>query len=374
MRVHGRLPLCLPARMLYHVREPASLPTGLLIGSLRMVDRLSLPILLSLLWCSASELAMAQPAPLKPLARLESFDDWIMSVAFSPDGEQLAAGSYGVIKVFSVADHALQTSISVDSGNCTSLVFTPDGKLLVVGSYQSVTLFETDSWKPVVELKGHRGQVQDLALSPDASVLASASDDESIRIWTMAERRQLRVIEVPDYPVNGVVFAPDAATLFGAVGDRERVTQNGLVHRWKVATGELVHTFPEHKRAATAVALTSDGAFLLSTSIDETVNVYSVESGEAIGFYGGHSRPTNCLVLSADGTRVVTGSGGRARGKNEIRVWNRADGEELGLSDTHSGQVTDLALAPDGRLLASASYDKSVMLWDVSELLGAQRP
>lgn len=309
------------------------------------------------------------PAKVAPSQVLGGFPDWTTSVAISPDGRILAAGSYDEVQLWSLADKSKLGTLSTRCGFAQTLAFTHGGQQLIVGGYQQVQLWDVGTLKLSATLKGHKGYVRDLAVSPSSAELATASEDQTVRVWRLETREPVRQIGPLENPVLGVAWAPNGEWLATAEGDETRLTRTGLVTLWNAASGERVADLPPHTMGATDVAFAPDGKTLLSTSLDEHVNVYDVAGRKAIGFFGGHSRPTNCVVLTPDGRVAISGSGGRFQGKNEIKLFTPSDGGELGTLEFHEGKVTALALSADGRTLASASYDKSVAIWDLSVLL-----
>ncbi|MFV0442298.1 MAG: Gfo/Idh/MocA family oxidoreductase [Planctomycetaceae bacterium] len=322
-------------------------------------------------WCLVLLLGVAvAPSVAQPVPRqLRDFPDWTTSVAISPDSTTVAAGSYDVVKVAPLAELTQPTELKTNCGFAQAALFTRDGTQLVIGGYQQVQVWDVANHQRLHTLKGHKGYVRDLALNPAGDQLASASEDRTVRIWQLKDGTALRKIGPLELPVLGVAWSPDGLQLATAEGDETRLTKPGLVKLWNAETGELIRTFPEHEKGATDVVFSPDGTQLLSTSLDEKVNVYDVTAGTAVGFYGGHSRPTNCVVLASGGDIAITGSGGRFKGKNEIKVFHPADGEEVASFDLHQGKVTALALSADGQTLASASYDKTVAIWDFAKLL-----
>lgn len=338
------------------------------------------PVMLSVLFVGATmqSSAMAQgledaaEAPAAELAaQVDAFPDWVTSVAFSPDGRLLAAGSYEQVALWDVAEQQRGEPLPAASGFARSVAFSPDGSLLAVGGYRGVALWDIESRELVRELEGHRGYVLDLCFSADGAWLAAAGEDRTARLWDVATGDELQTFTGHEYPVNGVAISPDATLIATAAGDETRLTRPGEVKLWSVETGKEVRTFPPHERGATDVAFSPDGSLLVSTSLDEKANVYEVDSGEARGFFGGHSRPTTCVLFAGDGQVLVTGSGGRFKGKNEVKFWSPADGEEFGTIDHHDDKISGMALSADGRLLATASYDETVCIWNVQPVLEA---
>jgi WD40 repeat protein len=340
---------------------------------------LSRTLLLPVLLClglvnpaSAQRLEGAAEGPAAELvSHIEDFSDWVTSVAFSPDGRWLASGSYEQVTLWDVADQQAADPLPVASGFARAVAFAPTGELLAVGGYRDIVLWNVETREQVRELKGHRGYVADLAFSADGRRLASAGEDRTARMWDVATGEPVQIFEGHSYPLNGVAISPDGSLLATAAGDETRLTQPGEVKLWSVDTGEELRTFPPHEMAALDVAFSPDGALLVSTSLDEKANVYIVGSGEAHGFFGGHSRPTTSVTFTANGRIVITGSGGRFKGKNEVRFWAHEDGEEFGAISFHSAKISGIALSPDQRLLATASYDKTLSIWNVQPILEA---
>lgn len=319
--------------------------------------------------------AAAPTGGVKPLGRVSDFPDWVTSVAYSPDGRFVAAGSYKLVRVFDGATRKQIAEIKSLSGYVRGLAFSPDGRTLAGGAYQKATVWSVEDWQPVFELRGHRGYVTAVAFSPDGRSIATSSEDATVRLWNAADGAPGLVLAGFEHPVRGVAWSPDGATLATVAGDSDRVTKPGEAKLWDPATGdEKAELAAPHKRAATGVAFSPDGRYLVTTSDDETINLYDVASLKPLGFFARHPRPTNAALFSPDGEKVISAAGGRAQGGNTVMIWNRADGEPLATIPAHEQPVLAVALSPDGRVLASGGKDNSLAFWDIAQALGISTP
>ena len=304
----------------------------------------------------------------KEIIRLKDRVNWPTSVAFSPDDKTLAIGLKDSIELVEIEQKSVTSSFPVKSGQVRGLVFSPDGKLIAAASYQHATLFDAKTHQPVREFAGHRGYVTCVAFSADGRHIATACEDEVARVWNLDNDTPPILLKGHAYPVTGVAWSHDGAQIATSAGDDTRPTKPGQVRIWDAAAGTLQDQFELHQKAATCVAFTPDGHYLLSGSVDEHVNVYDLKAKKPLGFFGGHSRPTNAVVIYPDGDTAVSISGGRAVGKNELIAWEIETGEIMASVEAHEAKITALAVSHDGRLIATAGQDRSVALWSASFL------
>ena len=305
---------------------------------------------------------------LKETARFSGLASWATSVAFSPDDKSLWIGLKDKIEIVDVDKKTTMKTIDLKSGQVRSIVFSPDGKTIATGSYQRATLIHADSGQVFRELKGHRGYVTSVAFSPAGQRLATACEDEATRVWDVAADSAPLVLKGHGYPVTGVAWSPDGSQLATSAGDDTRPTKPGQVKIWDAKDGTVKQQFELHKKAATGIAFSPDAHFVLSSSVDEHVNVYDLKNNKPLGFFAGHARPTNAVVAYPDGETAISVSGGRAVGKNELIIWEIENGETLATVQAHEAKITSLAISHDGRRVATASQDKSVALWNIGFL------
>jgi WD40 repeat protein len=211
---------------------------------------------------------------------------------------------------------------------------------------------------------GHTGGVVEVCAyaSAGGAFLASAGEDEMVRVWDPAAGEQLRVLEGHSGRLNGVCAftSGDDRTLLASAG------ADAMVRVWDPATGEQLRVLEGRTGVVNGVcALTADGRRLLaSAGADGTVAVWDPATGEQLRVLEGHTGAVNRVCAFASGDdRTLLGSAGA---DGTVRVWDPATGEQLRVLEGHTGVVRGVcAFTADGRrLLGSAGADGTVRVWD----------
>ena len=187
--------------------------------------------------------------------------DTQVSVSFSSDGRYLAAGASD-IRLWDVATGNLLNEFSGNHGYVFSLAFSPGGSYLAAGtSGQTVELWDLETGKQLQAQTGLGGYVSAVAFSPNGRYLAAGGGDLSksvLQVWDMESRTQSRTLAGHEGAVNSVAFSPDGNDLASAGID-------GTTRLWSVETGKEVRVFMRRtavKGAVTSVAFSPDGHYL----------------------------------------------------------------------------------------------------------------
>ena len=201
-------------------------------------------------------------------------------------------------------------------------------------------------------LEGHTDHVWSVAFSPNGNMLASASWDQTVRLWNVDTGQLLHILIEHEDVVNSVAFSPDGATLASGSWD-------GTIRLWNPHDGRLKRTLIEHEGGVASVGFSPDGRILASGSADQTIRLWDTRTWRLQKTITGHTHVVDVVVFSPDGSTLASGSR-----DTTIRLWNPNNGQHKGTLTGHTSDVIRMAFSPDGATLVTGSLDRTVRLWD----------
>jgi WD40 repeat protein len=287
---------------------------------------------------------------------------YVMALRFAADGKAIVATyvQAPVAVLWDVSTGAERQRWTGEDAYPTNL--SGDGaRLAAVGTGVHVVDVATGLEVQTVQLAtnpNNQEQVMAVALNADGSILATVTDDKTIRFWDVATGRKRRQATLPGY-ATALAFSGDGAALAAFCPDVDGV---GAVVLIDAKTGKELRRLEGPIRGIHVLVFTPDGKSLATGGVDHTLRLWDTATGKELPSPAGHPGGITTISLTRDGRRLATCSDN----DRIIRIWESATGREVRQIVGHPAGVDEVTFSPDGKLLASAAWDDAVYIWEVA--------
>ena len=284
----------------------------------------------------------------------------------------------------------------IGKGETHDIQYSPDGTQLMVACTIGIWIYDTVTGQPVDLLTGHMGTVNSVVFNPDGDIMASASDDHTIRLWDAQTGKHERTLTGHTGRVLSVAFSPDGKTIVSG-GALEAILWDARTGKHKRTLSRLRRNLVQgHHKSIVSVAFSPDGKTIATGSVDFTIRLWDAYTGEnKRTLFGSVPTPFASVAFSPDSS-TLAGAGGGAISFWDVRTGNlkvvtrgnatdllfSSDGNTIigacktyvGYWDVNTGReiktlganAREISFSPDGRTLASVQFTSSIIeFWDV---------
>ncbi len=236
--------------------------------------------------------------------------------------------------------------------------FSPDGSKLITMVRNKTRYLDLATGKEIFSQEGmylHGG------LSPDAKQMVIATFDGAVKLLDASTGKEVRVFRGHNTFVNAAAFSPDGKKLVTGGGEY-------ALKVWDVTTGAELATLKGHRSQIVNAVFSPDGKWLATGSADKTARLWAMsETLKPVTLPGFLAE--SATKFSPDGKTLFSIKPDLDRQTSEVNMWDTATGKQTG-SFASKKIVFDLALTPDGRMLATGEsnqeLDGTVRFWDVA--------
>jgi hypothetical protein len=281
----------------------------------------------------------------------------VLALAFSPDGQELAASGCNEITIWDPTGRLLRRIPNV-AQRSQDLAWSPDGSLLaaaggIPGQLGEVALFNVRDGSVVKVLATMPDMALAVRFSPDGTRLAAGGADNAIHIYDVASGKEQLLIQQHADWVMAVAWNPEGTQLASASRDR-------TARIYDTKTGELETTYAGHQGPVFAVAFMGDGKRACSAGRDKRIHLWETSDGKKTGEIEAAQDEIYRLVVQSNAVFSCSAD-------HQIRQHSVETKELLRTCSGHNDCVYALALNEKTQRFASGSYDGEVRVWSVED-------
>ncbi len=286
----------------------------------------------------------------------------IISIAVCPQQQLFASGDEdGTIKLWDLitGEEICILSRNFQSRWIYALTFSPNGQMLASSGSndKTIKLWNWQTKQQIQSFSGHSQSVLTIAISPDSKTLASGSSDKTVIVWDLLTGQEIKTLLGHSDSITSVAFSHDGEHIASASYDK-------TIKIWNWTTGEKIRQLIDY--AGVKCIAISSNRYLVSGNHNCEIKIANIDTAQLIQAFFGHTEGSlflpsgvSAVTISPDGQIIASGG----RRDKTVKLWDLATGKLIQPLNGHLRGVTSVAFSADSKTLVSASYDKTIRIW-----------
>lgn len=296
----------------------------------------------------------------------------IRDCCISSDGRVVATGSNGTIKLHNAHSTAVIRTLT-DTGYILALRFLPGDQLIVAGTKEgNLDLYDIAKASKIGTFPAHAGAVWSIDVSSDGKQIVSGGADKSVKFWSL-ELIEEPVPGHPDLPgvksmslknthklefnddVLAVKLSPDMQLVAASLLDN-------TVKVYKTGTLKFYLNLYGHQLPVLSLDISHDNKLLVTSSADKNIKLWGLDFGDCHKSIFAHDDSVLRVVFEPQSYNFLSASK-----DGLVKYWDGAKFIQIQALKGHHSEVWALAMAYDGTFAVSASHDKTIRIWQMTD-------
>jgi periodic tryptophan protein 2 len=264
----------------------------------------------------------------------------------------------GEFRLYELPSFTLIQQLSMGSNGVNTISINSTGEWIAFGSKTlgQLLVYEWQSESYILRQQGHFDSMNALAYSPDGSRIVTAADDGKIKIWDIVSGFCLATFDEHQSSVTGIAFAKKGQVMFSSSLD-------GTVRAWDLIRFRNFRTFTSTSRIQfSSVAVDPSGEIVVAGSLDNfDIQIWSVQTSQLLDQLSGHEGPISCLSFGLE----VNAKLASASWDKTVRIWDIFGRSQAGEPFDLISECLSLAMRPDSKEVAVSTMDGKVSFFDI---------